>query len=471
MRRVVLSMLLVLGAAGAVRAAESLEGHWGGVLDVGGTQLTLITHFTRDGNAWKGTMDSVSQGAMGLAMDLVSFEAGKLHFDMKAIGGQYDGEMAADGNSIVGHWKQSGLDLPLEFKRTADPSSLAPKRPQEPRPPLPYDEQEVSYENPRAKITISGTLALPRTPGPHPAVLLITGSGPQDRNETLAGHRPFLVLSDHLVRAGIAVLRVDDRGVGKTTGSFEQATTADFADDARAGVAYLQTRTEIDPKRIGLVGHSEGGVVAPMVAAGSLDVAFIVMMAGVGVPADQLSIRQSELMMRAGGTPDVLVAANREALEKMFRIVREDPDPASAGPRLQAVGDDLKNTFTAMDPSLAQVVGAQVDASVSMINSPWFRRLLTLDPAATLGKVKVPVLAINGSLDLQVDPKQNLPAIEQALRDGGNKDVTVRELPGLNHLFQTATTGSMTEYGTIEETMAPLAMQTISDWILAKTKR
>ena len=449
----------------------SLEGDWVGALVVPGARLSLVLHLARSGDGWTGTMDSPDQGAKGIPIDLITFDGKTLHFEMKAIGGSYDGEMAADGNSFAGTWQQSGQKLPLDLARTTDASSLLPKRPQEPKPPLPYDEEEVTYPNPEAGITLAGTLSLPRTPGPHAAVLLITGSGPQDRDEFVLGHRPFLVLADHLVRAGIAVLRVDDRGIGKSTGSYQGATIADFAGDARAGVEFLKTRSEIDATRIGLAGHSEGGVVAPMVAAKSADVAFLVLMAGAGVKADELLARQSELIMRALGSSEAVIAANNEAQRKMFAIVREDPDSASAAVKLDAVADELMAKFAAIDSAMTKASAAQIRGSAAMVNSPWFRQFLAIDPAAALRKIKVPVLAINGSLDLQVDAKQNLPAIEKALRDGGNQDVTVKELPGLNHLFQTATTGSPAEYATIEETMSPVALTMISDWILAKTKR
>ena len=473
--RAFLVVLLLVGVAlpPPARAADtpaSLEGDWVGTLSIGAAKLNLILHFTRDGANWKGTMDSVDQGAMGIPIDLITLDGAKLHFGMTAVGGTYDGTLSADGSVLSGQWKQSGMSLPLEFARGAGASSLLPKRPQEPKPPLPYDNEEVSCPNRRAGITLAGTLSLPRGAGPHPAVLLITGSGPQDRDEFVMGHRPFLVLADHLTRAGIAVLRVDDRGIGKSTGSFKDATTADFADDALAGVEFLKSRPDIDARRIGLVGHSEGGLVAPMVAAGSRDVAFVVLIAGVGVRADELLALQSKKIMKAGGATDEMIAANEEAQKRMFAIVREDPDEESAAKSLQAIGDELVGKFASSDSAAAAAAAQSIKGSVRMVNSRWFRYLLSIEPAAALRAVKVPVLAVNGSLDLQVDAKQNLPAIEKALREGGNRGVTVVELPGLNHLLQTATTGSPAEYTTIEETMSPVAMKAISDWILARTK-
>jgi pimeloyl-ACP methyl ester carboxylesterase len=351
--------------------------------------------------------------------------------------------------------------------RTNDTSALAPKRPQEPKPPYPYASEDVTYSNPAAGVTLAGTLTLPAGDGPHPVVLLISGSGPQDRDEFLMRHRPFLVLADHLTRKGIAVLRVDDRGVGKSTGTFATATTEDFATDVLAGVAYLKTRREIDPKRIGLIGHSEGGYVAPMVATRSPDVAFIVLLAGPGVPIAVLLREQARLLLEAGGADPAFIERNERAQERMFEIVRRESDPAAAAPELKAEVDAL---LAELPPEQRDAARPSAEGSVTLVNSPWFRYLLTYDPARTLRRVKVPVLALNGELDLQVPPAQNLPAIEKALHQGENEDVETAVLPKLNHLFQTATTGSVAEYGTIEETMSSLALDKITTWILVRTK-
>ncbi|HEX6789757.1 MAG TPA: alpha/beta fold hydrolase [Candidatus Krumholzibacteria bacterium] len=471
MRTLVLTLLVCLVAFPMAHAAEpaSFAGDWVGALDVGGQKLHLVFHLLQSGAAWSGTIDSVDQGANGIPIGTVTVDGAKLHLDLPAIKGTYDGTLSGDGAKITGTWAQGGASLPLELARGDASTIKGPNRPQEPKPPLPYDSEEVSYPNPRANITLAGTFTKPKGAGPFPVALLITGSGPQDRDESVMSHKPFLVLADYLTRNGIAVLRVDDRGIGKSTGTFEGSTSGDFADDVLAGIDYLKSRKDVDASRIGLVGHSEGGIIAPMVAAKSKDVAFIVMLAGVGVPADELLMRQSALIMKANGASDAMAKDNQEAQKKMFEIVRAEKDPAAAEPKLRAVGDALLASLTAADPTMATAGKASIDGSVKMVNSPWFRYWLSLDPAATLRQVKQPVLALNGSLDLQVDPKQNLPAIEKALKDGGNTDATVTELAGLNHLFQTATTGAPGEYATIEETMSPVAMKTVADWIVART--
>jgi pimeloyl-ACP methyl ester carboxylesterase len=307
----------------------------------------------------------------------------------------------------------------------------------------------VAYENELAGIQLAATLTIPPGQGPFRAVVLITGSGPQDRDESLAGHRPFLVLSDYLTRRGIAVLRADDRGVGKSGGKFAAATTADFATDTEAGVAYLKTQPEIDPKKIGLVGHSEGGIIAPMVAARDSDVAFIVMMAGAGVPGDQILAEQSLLISEAGGKSRPEAEKNAAREREILTLVKQEKDNAA-----------LREKLAALIPR------AQVDTQLGQIASPWFRYFIAYDPATALRKVACPVLAINGEKDLQVPPRQNLPAIRKALEAAGNKDFEIAELPGLNHLFQTAKTGSPAEYAQIEETISPVALEKIAAWIL-----
>jgi pimeloyl-ACP methyl ester carboxylesterase len=285
-------------------------------------------------------------------------------------------------------------------------------------------------------------------------VLLIVGSGPHDRDESLMGHKPFLVLADYLTRKGIVVLRADKRGVGKSTGDAATATTADYATDAEAGVAYLKSRPEVDSHKIGLIGHSEGGVIAPMAAARNRDVAFIVMMAGTGVPGDQIIVEQLRLITEAGGAGKEKVAKDAANERELLALVETEKDDAVLDRKLRE-----KLAANGMPEG-------QIGPSIKAVASPWFHYFLTYDPATALRKVACPVLAINGSLDLQVPPAQNLPAIRKALEDGGNKHYEVDELPGLNHLFQTAKTGAPSEYGEIEETISPLAMDKMAGWIL-----
>lgn len=449
--------------------ASKVVGDWAGALDVGAVKLRLVVHITRgDDGALRATMDSIDQSAMGIPIDIVTFDGKALRLELTSLRAGFDGTLDESSNRLTGSWKQSGVTLPLQLDRAEDASSLIPKRPQEPKPPLPYDSRDVSFAN--GDVTLAGTLTLPRSPGPHAAAVLISGSGAQNRDEAVMGHKPFLVLADHLTREGIAVLRFDDRGVGESTGSFETATTADFASDAEAGVTFLKSLPEIDATHIGLIGHSEGGIVAPMVASRSSDVTFVVLLAGVGVPIDDLLRVQSRLLLEANGASPEYIAWNERLRTRMFTISKAESDSVAREAKLRAA---IQTAVAQLPPgaTLTDEEKAGLEGGVGFVSSPWMRFLLAYDPASTLRRVRQPVLALNGELDLQVAPSQNLPVIQKALTVGGNRDVTATELPKLNHLFQTAVTGSPNEYGAIEETMSPIALRAISDWIVARTRR
>jgi len=458
-------LLNILCIAVFAQDAAPLKGDWSGVLDAGAAKLKLILHFTVDGDGkWRGTMDSPDQGANGLKMDTVTFEGQTLKFTMQALGASYEGTLK--DNEITGKFSQSGMTFPLNFKRPTAAETAPPKRPQTPQQPYPYNEEEVTFENQAANLKLAGTLTTPRTKAPFPAVVLITGSGPQDRNESLLGHQPFLVLSDHLTRAGIAVLRFDDRGVGKSTGKFATATSQDFASDVLAAVTYLKTRKEINAKKIGLVGHSEGGLIAPMCAVQSKDVAFIVLMAGPGVPGEEILYEQAALIARAEGGTESAIAENRKMQEQLFAVVKTEKDATVVEKKLQEI---VAATVAAAPAAQRKTLETTLTAQVKSVNSPWFRYFLTFDPRPTLRQVKVPVLALNGELDLQVPPKQNLPEIAKSLKAGGNKKFQTVELSKLNHLFQSTKTGAFSEYSRIEETISPTALTLMSDWIAKQT--
>lgn len=434
-----------------------MTGTWQGTLSAAGAELRIVFHIERGADgALEATMDSPDQGATGISVSAARLEEDSLHLEVAAVGGAYAGALSADGHTIDGTWTQAGQAFSLVLQRSEE-EIAAPRRPQEPAPPFPYEAEDVSFENEAAGLTLAGTLTLPEGAGPHPAVVLISGSGAQDRDETLMGHKPFLVLADHLTRQGVAVLRYDERGVGASEGAFAGATSEDFAADVGAAVGYLKTRPEIDTAEIGLVGHSEGGLVAPMVSARQGSVAFLVLMAGPGVTGEEIIYRQAALMYRAGGADTAVVAQNRAVQEQMFQIVKTMPDSAAAAEKLTVL---LKEQ--GVPPQMAE-------QQAQAVNSPWMRFFLTYDPAPALRVVDVPVLAVNGSKDVQVDAEQNLPAIAAALKAGGNSDYETMKLQGLNHLFQPAETGSPMEYGQIETTIAPAALKTISDWILAHT--
>lgn len=437
----------LLAPAVAMAQLAPIAGDWYGTLDAG-VKLPLVFHLQPDGVA---SVDSPAQKVAGLKAT-ATLAGDQLTVTLTAPVASFAGKVAADGKSISGQWAQNGGRLPLLLERTPRPV-VAAKRPQTPQPPFPYRAEEVSYANPASGLTLAGTLTLPPGPGPFPVALLITGSGPQDRDETLFDHKPFLVLADALTRRGVAVLRVDDRGVGGSqAGDIAKATTADFATDVAAGVAYLRGRKDIDPGRVGLIGHSEGGLVAPLAAAKDPRIAFVVLMAGTGVRGDQLLPLQYHDIYVASGADEATASQQARRIEAANAIVLAEPDQAKAKPQL------VKALAEGSNPQAAEGL-------ITLINSTWYRAFLRLDPAKALAQVRAPVLAVNGAKDTQVSAAVNLPVIKAAL--AANRDATILTLPGLNHLFQTARTGAPAEYAAIEETIAPSALSTIVDWTVA----
>jgi len=447
----------------------SIEGIWQGELKVPGIELRIVFKISKkpDGTL-TAVMDSPDQGVTGIAVEKVIVKDNTLYMEINSVGGIFEGKISNDFLTIEGQWRQSGQSLPLTVKRVN--TAIEILRPQEPKKPYPYLEEEVIYENKAVGIKLAGTLTLPSEQDSFPAVLLITGSGPQDRNEAIAGHRPFLVLADYLTRQGIAVLRVDDRGVGRSTGDFSPATSEDFASDVLAGIEYLKARKEINPKKIGLIGHSEGGIIAPMVAVKSPDVTFIVLMAGTGLTGEEILYLQSGLISKEMGISEKDITKNLQLNNKIFSVIKEEEDNKIAEEKIRQMFMTYWEDLSEEEKSRIGNPEDYLKAQLQSLLSPWFHFFLTYDPQPTLSKVKCPVLAINGEKDLQVPPKENLSAIKEALQTGGNENFTIKELPDLNHLFQTAQTGVPAEYAKIEETISPIALKIISDWILQQAK-
>jgi uncharacterized protein len=460
---------LTVFAQPQIFSPTGIEGIWEGNLKVFGTELRIVCKISKNSDdTLTATLDSPDQGVAGIPVEKVMVKDNTLYMEVNSVGGIFEGKISSDFLTIEGQWKQSGQSLPLTVKRVN--TAIEILRPQEPKKPYPYLEEEVIYENREAKITLAGTLTLPSEQDSFPAVLLITGSGPQDRNEAIAGHRPFLVLADYLTRQGIAVLRVDDRGVGRSTGDFSPATSEDFASDVLAGIEYLKTRREINPKKIGLIGHSEGGIIAPMVAVKSPDVAFIVLMAGAGLTGEEILYLQTGLISKEMGISEKDITKNLQLNNKIFSVFKEEEDNKIAEEKIRQIFMTYWEDLSEEEKSRIGNPEGYLKARLQSLFSPWFRFFLTYDPQPTLSKVKCPVLAINGEKDLQVPPKENLSAIKEALKTGGNKDYTVIEIPNLNHLFQTAQTGVPAEYAKIEETISPEVLKIIGDWILEQTR-
>lgn len=462
------SMILIFIFFCSAMFGQNIDGKWQGLLTVPGAELTIVFNISSEDDGYSATMDSPDQGAFGLAVSEISFTDNMLKVTMTSPPIQYEGTLN-DQREIIGTFKQGDYEFPLTISQNPVEKSTK-KRPQEPEEPFPYLSEDIYFENIEDQIQLSGTLTLPQEGNNFPAVILISGSGPQDRDETILGHKPFLVLSDYLTRRGIAVLRFDDRGTGESEGNFAIATTADFVKDVDAAVSYLKERKDINPNRLGLIGHSEGGIIAPMLAIESEDVDFIVLMAGTGIRGDQLLLLQSELIGRAAGISESELKTAREFNQGAYEIVVNTLNEKKVKKDLK---EYLEESVT-KNPELATANGLKEEVFVDQIwgqlVNPWMMYFLRHDPAEVLKEVQCPVLAIIGEKDLQVPPEVNLKAIENALKEAGNTNYKIEELAGLNHLFQESKTGAPSEYSNIEQTISPKALKFMGDWILLQTK-
>ena len=445
---------------------QDITGQWNGVLKVQGTQLRLVFHVTKTDIGYISTMDSPDQGANGIPVTNTTFENSKIKFEVSNARIEYNGELKE--NEIIGTFKQGGQEFPMNLSRKDIEKVVI--RPQEPIKPYPYYSEDITFQNTIENISLAGTLTLPKKDGIFPVVILISGSGPQNRDEEILGHKPFLVIADYLTRNGIAVLRYDDRGVGQSKGDFKTATSADFATDVQSAVDYLKTRNEINKKKIGLVGHSEGGLIAPMVASKSKDVSFIVLLAGPGIQGDKLLLLQQELIARSSGTSEAEINKTILINSKLFEIVNKSENDLKLKIALRNELNDLMSKDTTSKLPNGMTQEEFVSYQVNQISSPWMQYFIKYDPADGLRKITCPVLAVNGEKDLQVPPKENLTAIKNILKNAGNKNVTTMEFPNLNHLFQECQTGLPEEYASIEQTFSPKALEEITKWVLTQNK-
>lgn len=445
-------------AAGNV-SAEELAGDWSGVL---AGQLHVIVHVMKDASGHYGaTLESPDQGKFVLPADKVAADADRFSFTIPKIGGSFTGIWNSEKNGWVGTWTQ-GAVLPFVLSQmTSRAAALKPtKRPQEDAivaGPRPYREEVVSIANAAAGIKLAGTLSIPNGAGPLPAVVLITGSGPETRDEEILRHKIFLVLADALNRRGVAVLRYDKHGVGESTSTYATAALTDFATDAESVLAFLRSRPEIAADHVGLIGHSESGLVAPLVAVRNPCVRFVVLMAAPGMRLGQLLPLQNAKIAKASGSSDSDIARRSAFFDKFY----VDQVIAKGGGQAMAIAK--ADIAQAVEDKI--IPAASADAVATMVTSPWAREAFAYDPIPVLRQLNTPVLALNGSLDLQVPANENLNPIGAALQ--GNTRATIVELPGLNHLFQTAKLGKPTEYGKIEETIAPAVRAMIADWVIA----
>ncbi|MFP4663752.1 MAG: alpha/beta hydrolase family protein [Bacteroidales bacterium] len=464
-KTIVILLLIILTVFASV--AQEISGAWNGVLTaIPGQNLRLVFNITETDTGISVNMDSPDQSVFGIPASEATFESPRLTIIIKQAGIKFDGTL--DGDSIAGTFNQLGSSFPLVLSKNGKKAEK-PNRPQEPQKPYPYVAEDITFEN-ESGITLAGTLTMPDKEDKFPATVLISGSGPQNRNEELMGHKPFLVLSDHLTRNGIAVLRFDDRGTGESEGDFSKATSFDFAADVEAAINYLGSRKEIDTEKIGLIGHSEGGLIAPIVASLQPDnVGFIVLLAGPGLPGSEIILMQQQLIGKASGMSEEKLKIAVSANAQIFDLIAESEKPES-------LHEELRNLLNKIIKDNPETVpeGMEnkqyIDTQVDQLLSPWMTTFLTYDPAIALENVLCPVLAINGENDLQVPPKENLEKIREALEKGGNQNITTIELKGLNHLFQESETGLPNEYGQIEQTFSPKALDTITTWVKKQVK-
>ena len=465
MKKVLLFLIFVAFTAGS-GFAQGFQGSWNGTLNVGGAKLRLVFHIKEKGGAYTATMDSPDQGAKGIPVTTVEVNDNTISLKIDNIAMAYAGTLTE--NTLNGTFTQGQFSTPLNMERGVAPEA---KRPQDPQPPYPYHAEDVKFVNEKAGLTLAATLTFPKEGKDFPAVVLISGSGPQNRNEEVVqvNHRPFLVLSDYLTRNGIAVLRYDDRGVAKSGGSYNTATLDDFASDALSAVAYLKTRAEVNPGKVGLIGHSEGGAIAFLLAGAHPEIAYVVAMAGMAVNGDTLLRAQRYLLAHAQGVPDEAIALNEQLIEKVAAMIGHYP-----AAYVTAHLDSLTEQFWMREkPLIAQLRTASSDTlsdealrkeiktGLLQLSSPELRSLLQCDPSEALTKIQCPVFALNGEKDLQVPADMNLNHIKARVKSA----LKIKKYPGLNHLFQHAGTGTIEEYRTIEETISPEVLDDIAAWI------
>ena len=465
MQRKIIFIVIVLALGiSASYAEDRVAGHWEGHIEIPGQPIAVKVDLAIDESDWRGTIDIPAQGAKGLPLSEIYIveegEGMRVKFSIRGVPGNPTFDGTLQGGVINGTFSQGGVTFGFRLSREI---VSGPVRPQEPKPPFPYQIEEVKFQN--GDINLAGTLTVPQGDGPFPAVLLISGSGLQDRDETVFGHKPFWVLADHLSRTGIAVLRVDDPGIGKSAPHPEPPTTADFATDVEAGVTFLKRDDRIGT--VGLIGHSEGGIIAAIVASRRDDIGFVVLMAGPGVPGAELLLKQNERIFDGMG----IVGERKETLltllDRLFTTLTSD---MTEDEMRQQVDEIVRKQFEINGIPPAQQDETQVQAAVEQVLNPWMRYFLAFDPRPALEATRVPVLALNGELDVQVDAEQNLTAIDAALEKGGNHNVTLHRLPKHNHLFQRAKTGLVNEYAVIEETISPEVLDLIRDWVVSVTQ-
>ncbi|AZQ61037.1 alpha/beta fold hydrolase [Flammeovirga pectinis] len=437
--------------------SQNLVGPWSGTLTVQTGKIDIIFHITHNGQIFQGKMDVPAQHLKSIPIHEVKYQEPFITIDLPNLGIKYTGHVL-DDEHIEGKFEQGGFSFPMTlFKDLEIETPL--KKPQEPLPPYPYVSKEVKFKNEKANILLAGTFTRPTDVKKYPTVILISGSGPQDRNQEILGHKSFLLLADELTKKGIAVLRFDDRGTGESSGNFKAASTLDFSTDVEAAYQYLLSRKDVDPTKIGLLGHSEGGTIAGIVASKNKNIDFIVLMASPGLRGKELMLHQKALIEKKGGIHDHAIAKNQKIFSGAYSIVINNEQPL-----FDKLADYFQHQFD------HQLNDQQINNLARTFSSNWMKEFIKLDPATYFSTVTCPVLALNGTKDVQVITKENLDAINNALKKAGNTDIDIEEIKGVNHLFQECDTGLPNEYGEIEQTLSPVLLEKVTTWVTIKTK-
>ena len=451
MKNIILFLLLFA----ALQSQAQIEGYWKGEMNVGVQKLETAFDIKAVENGYAATFDVPAQGAYDIPVDETIFQDGHLQLTMSAMGARYSGTLKDD--VIEGEFTQNGMTFPLNLARS-EMKEQKKTRPQDPQPPFHYQIEEVTFVNEKEGNTLAGTLTIPEGEGPFPAMVLVSGSGQQNRDEELMNHRPFWVIADYCARHGIAVLRYDDRGIGGSDGEVKNATSMDFSYDAEAAFDYLRNRKEINATKVGILGHSEGGVINFMVSARRPEVAFLVSLAGPSVNGIEVLKEQQAAILRASGMTEEMVQFNGNANAQMFNIIETSNDREEADTLLR----QLLKGWGYNEELTEQTVGQMA--------SPWMYYFLRYDPTDAIVKTNCPALLLNGTKDLQVIASQNLPGYEKIIADYGKTNLSLHELPDLNHLFQHCETGSPNEYFEIEETISTEVLEMIVGFVKSLEK-
>lgn len=445
------------------------DSRWRGILDLGACKLTIEFHvtFKPEKGVFESELTCFEQQFENIPVTSTQIEDSK--FSLQLTDWRLDFQGIIHSNSTIeGTFTQYGKAFPLKLKIVDEFTPIIENlyyRPQEPKPPFPYFVEEVNILNEIDEVDLSATLTIPTANKPSPAVILIPGSGPVDRNQEVVGHKPFLVLADHLTKEGIAVLRFDKRGAGDSEGDYYGATYEDYAQDILSCLNYLKNREDIDPHQIGLIGHSEGGLIAPLAASKSEDIAFLVLLGAPAVNGETTIIEQAQALFEAEYSDKSVIELCSKLQKNMIEILLNF-DSTEAPPKLNALIDDHIKNFPVEDHELLKI---QMSQTFDEVNKNRHRTLLGYDPREALEQIRVPLLALYGELDKMVSPSVNIPSLETILENNNLNHYEVVTLPKHNHLFQVAELGTPSEYAKIEETISMKALNKISNWILDVT--